>query len=123
MTRTWLSAAAVAALLTSAISTSAEAQVPDALYAKLKAIGQVVDVSCTAKLYRPMMPKNDYDTWWPPGAKGPIPSKAKLYPGVTILRDVKFGPDPKDLVDIFVGDKGAARRPVFIYVPGGHQVS
>ena len=119
MTRTWLHAAAVAALLTNAIAGSAQAQVPDPLYAKLKAIGQVVDVSCTAKLYRPMMPKNDYDTWWPPGAAKPNPAKAKLYPGVTIVRDASFGPDAKDLVDIFTGDKGAARRPVFIYVPGG----
>lgn len=118
MTRTRLHATAVA-LMTSAISTSAPAQVPDRIYQQLKAIGQVVDVSCTAKLYRPMMPKNDYDTWWPPGADAPIRSKAKLYPGVSIVRDAKFGPDAKDLVDIFYGDKGAKRRPVFIYVPGG----
>ena len=119
MIRTWLSAAAVAALLTSAISDSAQARVPDPVYEQLKKIGQVVDVSCTAKLYRPMMPKNDYDTWWPPGADKPIASKAKLYPGVTIVRDASFGPDAKDVADIFYGDKGAARRPVFIYVPGG----
>jgi triacylglycerol lipase len=66
-----------------------------------------------------MMPANDYDTWWPPGAAAPIRSKAKLYPGVTIVRDAKFGPNAKDLVDIFYGDKGPEKRPVLIYVPGG----
>ena len=42
-----------------------------------------------------------------------------LYPGVTIARDVSFGPHPKDLVDIFTAAKGGGNRPVFIYVPGG----
>ena len=119
MTRTWFNAAVAAVSLTALISSSAQAQVPEPIYQQLVKIGHVVDVSCTAKLYRPMMPKNDYDTWWPPGAAAPIPSKAKLYPGVTIVRDAKFGPDAKDLVDIFYGDRGAARRPVLIYVPGG----
>ena len=119
MTRNWLRAGATAALLTAMISNSAQGQVPEPMYQQLKKMGQIVDVSCTAKLYRPLMPANDYDTWWPPGAAAPIRAKAKLYPGVSIVRDAKFGPDAKDLVDIFYGDKGAARRPVFIYVPGG----
>ena len=112
-------AGAAAALLTMLISTAAQAQVPEPVYQQLKHMGQVVDVSCTAKLYRPMMPANDYDTWWPPGAAAPIAAKAKLYPGVSIVRDASFGPDPKDVVDIFYGDDGPGRRPVFIYVPGG----
>ena len=116
---TWARAAAVAASATALLANSAQGQVPEPMYQQLKAMGQVVDVSCTAKLYRPMMPANDYDAWWPPGASAPIPSKAKLYPGVTIVRDAKFGADPKDVVDIFYGDKGARSRPVFIYVPGG----
>ena len=119
MTRIWLHAAAAAALLTTTISGAAQGRVPEPMYQQLKKMGQVVDVSCTAKLYRPLMPKNDYDTWWPAGAAKPIPAKAKLYPGVTIVRDARFGPNAKDLVDIFYGDKGAAKRPVFIYVPGG----
>lgn len=110
--------AAVAAL--AALSpTLAAAQVPEPVYQSLKKMGQVVDVSCTAKLYRPMMPANDYDTWWPPGATAPIAAKAKLYPGVTIVRDAKFGANTKDVVDVFYGDAGGEKRPVFIYVPGG----
>src|ERR1051325_7115029 len=36
-----------------------------------------------------------------------------------IARDVSFGSNPKDVVDIFSADKGGAARPVLIYVPGG----
>src|SRR5215469_9788488 len=119
MTRPWSRAVAGAALLSIFASGIARAEVPEPIYQQLKKMGQVVDVSCTAKLYRPMMPANDYNTWWPPGAAAPDPSKAKLYPGVTIVRDAKFGPNTKDVVDIFYGDKGADKRPVLIYVPGG----
>ncbi len=119
MTRHWPRAITAAAFLAAQASSFAAAEVPEPLYQQLKAIGQVVDVSCTAKLYRPMMPANDYNSWWPPGAAGPDPAKAKLYPGVTVVRDTKFGANPKDLVDIFYGDAGAAKRPVFIYVAGG----
>jgi hypothetical protein len=108
--------ACVAAL---GLSVAAHSEVPEAIYQRLVNIGQIVDVSCTAKLYRPFMPVNDYDTWWPPGAAAPDPAKADLYPGVSIARDQSFGPHPKDLLDIFSSATGRARRPVFIYVSGG----
>jgi hypothetical protein len=86
----------------------AQAQVPADIEAQLIKIGHIVDPACTAKLYRPLMPKND------------ITSKATpLYAGITIERDVSFGPDPKDVVDIFAADKGPVSRPVLMYVPGG----
>ena len=119
MTKHWPTAVAAIALLMAQGAGMARAQVPEPLYQQLKAIGQVVDVSCTAKIYRPMMPANDYNSWWPPGAAGPDASKAKLYPGVTVVRDAKFGPNAKDVVDVFYGDKGPENRPVLIYVPGG----
>src|SRR5262245_58228148 len=71
----------------------AQAQVPENVYQAMLKIGQVVDPSCTAKLYRPLMPANDYDT-------GSTP----LYPGITLHRDQSFGAHPKDLADIFVAD-------------------
>ncbi len=112
--------AGVYALLAAGLApTVAAAQVPEPIYQKLKAMGQVVDVSCTAKLYRPMMPRSDYNTWWTPGAAAPDASKSKVYPGFTVLRDQRFGPHPKDVVDIFYSDRGGESRPVFIYVPGG----
>jgi len=100
------------------MAATADAQVPPDIAAGLRKIGQIVDPACTAKLYRPLMPKNDYNDYWPLGASAPA-SPAPLYPGVTIARDVSFGPHPKDLVDIFSPDKGTANRTVLIYVRGG----
>ena len=113
---TAIGVAAVAALL--AGGAPAEAQVPPDIAAGLKKIGQIVDPACTAKLYRPLMPQNDYNTHWPPDAAAPV-FTGTLYAGITIARDQSFGPHPKDLVDIFTSDKGGNRRPVLIYVPGG----
>jgi hypothetical protein len=87
---------------------AAQAQVPANIEAELKKIGQIVDPACTAKLYRPLMPANDVN-----GKATP------LYPGIAIARDVSFGPNPKDVVDIFTSDKGGGNRPVLMYVPGG----
>lgn len=98
---------------------TALAQVPAAIETELHKLGQVVSPACTAKLYRPLMPANDYNTYWAPEAASPN-AKVKLYQSVALSRDVQFGKDPKDLVDIFVGDKGpSSNRTVLIYVPGG----
>jgi len=97
---------------------TASAQVPPDIAAGLKKIGQIVDPACTARLYRPLMPKNDYNTYWPPNASAPA-FTGQLYPGVAIARDQSFGPNPKDLVDVFSPDKGGGNRPILIYVPGG----
>ena len=101
-----------------ATSSSAQAQVPPDIAEGLKKIGPIVDPACTAKLYRRLMPKNDYNTYWPPDASAPV-FKGQLYPGITITRDQSFGPNPKDVLDIFVADSGGGNRPVLIYIPGG----
>jgi hypothetical protein len=90
------------------VALAAQAQVPPNIEAELKKIGQIVDPPCTAKLYRPLMPANDVN-----GTATP------LYPGITVARDVSFGPNPKDVVDIFSADKGGKSRPVLMYIPGG----
>jgi len=97
---------------------AAQAQVPPEIAEGLRKIGQIVDPACTAKLYRPLMPKNDFNTYWPPDAGAPV-STGPLYPGITIARDQSFGPNSKDVVDIFTADQGGSNRPVLIYVPGG----
>ena len=84
------------------------ADVPPTIEAGLRKIGPIVDPACTAKLYRPLMPAKDITS----GDPNP-------YPGVRVLRNQSFGQDPKDVVDIFAGDKGPASRDVLIYVPGG----
>jgi hypothetical protein len=97
---------------------AALAQVPPDIEAGLIKIGQIVDPPCTAKLYRPLMPANDYNTYWPPRASAPA-NMNPLYPGITIAHDQSFGPNAKDVLDIFAADKGGDNRPVLIYVPGG----
>jgi hypothetical protein len=85
-----------------------QAQVPPDIEAGVVKIGHVVDPICTSKLYRPLMPVNDINS-----------NVTPLYPGVTIVRDQSFGPDPKDVVDIFTADNGGGNRPVLLYIPGG----
>src|SRR6202051_2612943 len=97
-----------AVLMASMSAGSARAQVPPDIEAGLQKIGQIVDPACTSKLYRPLMPANDIN-----GTVTP------LYPGISIARDVSFGPNPKDVVDIFSAGKGGGSRTVLIYVPGG----
>src|SRR5207302_1647285 len=98
------------------VAVSVQAQVPPNIEAGLRKIGQIVDPPCTAKLYRPLMPKNDYNTYWPAGAAAPA-NLMPLYPGVKLARDVSFGSNPKDLIDIFSPEKGGGNRTVLIYVP------
>jgi hypothetical protein len=78
----------------------AAAQVPPEIAKELVNIGKGVCVPETAQIYRPLQPN-------PP------------YSGVTIVRDVSFGPDPKDVLDLFSAEKGGGNRPVLIYVSGG----
>jgi hypothetical protein len=98
----------------------ARAQVPANIEAQLLKIGQIVDATCTAKIYRPLMPPKEVaDQYLEMQKTGKPSNQISLYPGVIIERDVSFGPDPKDVVDIFHADKGPASRPVLIYIPGG----
>ena len=60
-----------AATIVCGIAGAAHAQVPPDITEGLRKIGQVVDPACTAKLYRSMMPANDYNTYWPSGASAP----------------------------------------------------
>jgi len=87
---------------------AANAQVPPDIEAGLKKIGQIVDPPCTAKLYRPLMPANDINS-----------NVTPLYPGIAIARDVSFGPNAKDVLDVFSPEKGKGNRPVLMYVAGG----
>jgi hypothetical protein len=78
----------------------AQAEVPPEIAKQLVAIGRGVCVPETAQVYRPLHPN-------PP------------YSGVTIARDLSFGPDAKNVLDVFSAEKGGGSRPVLIYVSGG----
>ena len=95
------------------------AQVPPDIEAGLRKIGQIVDPACTAKLYRPLMPKNDYNTYWPPECVGTRVHRAALSResrsratsrSVRIQRTWWTSSPPT---------RAAATVPVLIYVPGG----
>jgi len=74
-------------------STIAHAQVPADIAAQLRAIGNGVCVPETAKIYKPLQ------------AKAP-------YPGVTVVRDISYGTDPRMIMDVFAPEKGGGNRPV-----------
>ena len=79
---------------------AAAAQVPPDIAAKLKAIGPKIDVSVGA-LYAPLQPK-------PP------------YAGVSVTRDLAYGSDPLQKLDVFSPTaKPAKLRPVLLFVHGG----
>ncbi|MGA2715947.1 MAG: carboxylesterase family protein [Bryobacteraceae bacterium] len=79
---------------------AAQAQVPPEIAKQLVAIGRGVCVPATAQIYRPLHPN-------PP------------HSGISITRDVSFGPDPKNVLDVFTPEKADGARPVLIYAPGG----
>jgi acetyl esterase/lipase len=82
---------------------AAQAQMPPDLAEKIAAMGRVVDPENTGKLYAPLQEKEPYA-------------------GVKVSRDVKYGPDVRNVVDIFVPETGAAGRPVLMFVHGGGMI-
>lgn len=83
-----------------ALAGAASAQVTPDMKAKIAAIGVVVDPPSTAALYRPLQPNAPYA-------------------GVTVVRDQKYGPDERNILDVFTPRTGAGNRPVLLFVPGG----
>jgi BD-FAE protein len=97
---TALFAAAVIAANVFVCTPAANSQVPADIAAQLRAIGNGVCVPETAKIYKPLQ------------AKAP-------YPGVTVVRDISYGADPRMIMDVFAPEKGGGNRPVLIFVSGG----
>jgi acetyl esterase/lipase len=83
---------------------AAAAQTPHDLAdiaAKVRALGPVIDPPNTAKLYAPFQTKEPYA-------------------GVQVLRDLKYGTDDKQALDLFAPPPLASgARPVLIFVRGG----
>jgi acetyl esterase/lipase len=96
---------AAAALLGAALvfPTMALAQMPPDIAQKIAAMGRVVDPENTGKIYAPLQEKEPYA-------------------GVKVMRDVKYGSDARNVVDIFVPETGAAGRPVLMFVHGGRMI-
>jgi triacylglycerol lipase len=83
-----------------ALAVMGRAAVPPEIAKQLVEIGRGVCVPETAQIYRPLHPN-------PP------------YSGVSITRDISFGPDPKNVLDVFSPETGGGSRPVLVYVSGG----
>ncbi len=79
---------------------SAAAQIPADVQAKMRQMGRVVAPVDTARLYRPLF-------------------DARLLDGVTVVRDVSFGADPKQVLNVYKPAAAGAGRPVLVFVPGG----
>lgn len=76
------------------------AQMPPDIAERVKAIGPVIDPPKTAAIYAPLQQKEPYA-------------------GVRVLRDLKYGPDARHALDVFLPEAGAGPRPVLIFVHGG----
>ncbi len=93
-------AAAVAAAVMGLGVTTALAQVPPEIAAKVKAACGKIDFSVGA-LYAPLQPKEPYK-------------------GVEVVRDIAYGPDPLQKLDVFTPQAGHAKPlPVLLFVHGG----
>ena len=94
------SALAVVALMFAASAWAQQSPMPEDIAWKLLELGRVIDPPKTAELYAPLQEKEPYQ-------------------GVTVERDVKYGPADRNLLDIFAPDTAASARPVLIFVHGG----
>jgi triacylglycerol lipase len=78
----------------------AQAQMPPELVDKVAAIGRVSDPPNTAKIYAPLQEKEPYS-------------------GVRVMRDVSYGLDPRNVVDVFSPEGAGGSRSVLMFVHGG----
>jgi triacylglycerol lipase len=97
MKKTGFGATAVILL---ALAAAASAQVPPDLAAKIRGAGQSMDPAI-GNIYAPLFPKSAWQ-------------------GVTIQRDIAYGTDPLQKLDVFVQPgKRSGRKPVVLFVHGG----
>jgi triacylglycerol lipase len=82
------------------LATAGQAQVPPDIAAKVRAAGQAMDPSVGA-LYAPMFPE-------------------AVRKGVTIQRDIAYGADPLQKLDVYTADAAKGKKlPVLLFVHGG----
>ena len=90
----------VAACGLAMLSTASSAQVPADIAAKVRAAGQAMDPSVGA-LYAPLFSET-------------------VRKGVTIQRDIAYGADPLQKLDVYTADAPAGKKlPVLLFVHGG----
>lgn len=67
---------------------------------QIAAIGRVIDPVTTGAIYAPL-------------------HEREPYAGVSVTRDIRYGPADRNLLDIFTANGASGRRPVMIFVHGG----
>ncbi len=67
---------------------------------KIAAIGRVIDPIKTGAIYVPL-------------------HEREPYAGVTVARDIQYGPADRNRLDVFTADGASGARPVLIFVHGG----
>src|SRR5262252_8672635 len=94
----------VAALFAlTATSSVAFAQVPPDIAEGIRKIGPIVDAPGTAKLYAPL-----------------FANQREPYPNVTVVRDIAYGTDPLQKLDVFTtAPMPGALKPVVMYLHSG----
>src|SRR3981189_1229722 len=93
--------AVVATLIIAVTAARAEGSpMPEEIAWKLLELGRVIDLPKTAQLYAPLQEK-------------------ETYRGVTIERDIKYGADDRNLLDVSTPETAPPSRPVLLFVPGG----
>lgn len=91
-----------ATLMMACFAALAQAQMVPDVAARIQALGPVINPPATAAIYAPRMLEKE------------------PYAGVTVQRDVRYGEDARNLLDIFAPEaKSAAPRAVFMFVHGG----
>jgi acetyl esterase len=74
--------------------------VPEALAARIRGRGAVVDVPFVASLYEPLLAAQPRD-------------------GVKVTRDLSYGSDARHRLDVYQPQSAAAGLPVMLFLPGG----
>jgi len=84
------------------MSSVASAQMPPDIAAGIRQIGPIVDQMNTAKLYAPL-----------------FKDQKEPYAGVTAARDVAYGPDALNTLDVFTTGPSPQAKTVVVFVHGG----
>ncbi len=74
--------------------------IPPEIEAKLREIGPKIEGKITTGLYAPLQPKEPYQN-------------------VSLTRDVKYGPDERNVLDVFTSPDKGKGKPVVVFVHGG----
>jgi len=90
----------IVAFMLLSCSAAAVAQVPPDLAARIRSLGQTLDPAGSLELYAPMF--------------GPA-----AWTGIEIERDVAYGSDPLQKLDVYVAEEHGTAAPVVLFVHGG----